>query len=209
VLRVAVHGAGGRLGRLVVAELDAAPDLVYAGAVPREGPLPGAEVVIDVSSAAGTAALLPRLDAQALVVGTTGVLPWGALEERARTAPVAVVPNFSVGVPLLDALLRQALPALPPGWEVEIVEAHHRHKQDAPSGTARKLAQAVEDSGRKSPPTHSLRAGDTVGEHTVWLCGPGERIELRHVATRREVFALGALRWARHVATQGPGLLRG
>lgn len=205
-----MHGAGGRLGRLISLELAVADDLLAAGPCGRGLPLPACDVVIDVSSAAGTAALLAQLQGQALVVGVTGDLPWAALDDYARRAAVAVVPNFSVGVPLLGALLQQALSALPPGWDIEIVEAHHHHKVDAPSGTAKKLAAIVQAQGdHTAPPTHSLRVGDTIGEHTVYLCGPGERIELRHVATRREVFAIGALRWARHIATCPPGLQRG
>ena len=157
----------------------------------------------DVSSASGTAALLPRLDGQALVVGTTGDLPMKALSTYARSAAVAIVPNFSVGIPLLLELVQQAVGQLPPGWDIEVVEAHHHHKQDAPSGTAKRIVRAT---GLEYVPTHSLRVGDTFGEHTVWLCGPGERIELKHVATRREVFAIGAMRWARTLAHAPPGL---
>ena len=89
---------------------------------------------------------------------------------------------------------------------MEITEAHHDQQKDAPSGTATRLARVAEEAGAGAPPTHSIRAGDTIGEHTVWLAGPGERIELTHVATRREVFALGALRWANWLAKQEPGL---
>ena len=91
---------------------------------------------------------------------------------------------------------------LPEGWHVEVVEAHHAAKKDAPSGTAKRLVQAI---GRDVP-THSLRVGDTFGEHTVWMCGPGERLELKHVATRREVFAIGAVRWAKWLVQQPVGL---
>lgn len=198
-MRVAVHGAGGRLGKLIVAEAGSA----YAGPILRAGPVPPCDVVVDVSSAAGTQALLTRLTGQALVVGTTGELPEAALSVYAKRAPVAIVPNFSVGIPLLLDLVERAVGALPPGWDIEIVEAHHHHKQDAPSGTAKRIARAV---GREGVPSHSLRVGDTFGEHTVWLCGPGERLELKHVATRREVFAIGALRWARELASATPGL---
>lgn len=198
-IRVAVHGATGRLGRLIVEEAGSA----YAGAVDRSGPVPPCDVVIDVSSAQGTATLLPRLSGQALVVGTTGTLPIDALATYAEQAPVAIVPNFSVGIPLLLELVQRAVGALPPGWDIEVVEAHHHHKKDAPSGTAKRLVRAI---GRPDVPTHSLRVGDTFGEHTVWLCGPGERIELRHVATQRAVFAIGALRWARALASAPPGL---
>lgn len=197
-MRVAVHGASGRLGRLIVAE---AGDR-YAGAVGRAGPVPACDVVIDVSTPEGLRALLPRLSGQPLLVGTTGDLP--DLSEYARLAPVAVVPNFSAGVPVMLDLLREAVSRLH-GWHVEVVEVHHAAKRDAPSGTAKRLVQAI---GHEVP-THSLRVGDTVGEHTVWLAGPGERIELKHVATRREVFAIGALRWAESLVGRGPGLLTG
>lgn len=199
--RIAVHGATGRLGRLIVAEAGEA----YAGPVPRAGDLPDCDVVIDVSSAEGLAALIPRLQGQPLVVGTTGDLPLAALEAYAASAPVALVPNFSVGIPLLLDLVERAVGRLPPGWHIEVVESHHAAKKDAPSGTAKRLVRAI---GREDVPTHSLRVGDTVGEHTVWLAGPGERIELKHVATSRAVFAIGALRWAREIRQLPPGLHR-
>lgn len=195
--RVAVHGATGRLGRLIVAE---AGDH-FAGPVGRSGPVPDCDVVIDVSTPDGLRGLLPRLSGQPLLVGTTGDLP--DLSAYAARAPVAVVPNFSDGVPVLLDLLREAVARLP-GWQIEVVEAHHAAKRDAPSGTAKRLVTAI---GREVP-THSLRAGDTIGEHTVWLAGPGERLELKHVATRREVFALGALRWAERLVGQPPGLVQ-
>lgn len=199
--RVAVCGAGGRLGSLIVTEAGGS----FAGAIGRSGPVPPCDVVIDVSSAEGTAGLLPRLTGQPLVVGATGALPIAALEAYAGSAAVAIVPNFSVGVPLLVDLVQRAVGALPEGWQIEVVEAHHIHKRDAPSGTARRLVQAT---GRADVPTHSLRVGDTFGEHQVWLCGPGERIELKHVATRREVFAIGAMRWARALHGAAPGFRR-
>jgi 4-hydroxy-tetrahydrodipicolinate reductase len=197
-VRVAVHGASGRLGRLIAAEAGAS----FAGPVSRVGAVPDCDVVIDVSSPDGLAALLPRLAGQPLVVGTTGALPMAALEAYGARAAVAVVPNFSVGIPLLLELVERAVALLPEGWDIEIVEAHHHHKKDAPSGTAKRLVRAT---GRDVP-THALRVGDTFGEHTVWMCGPGERLELKHVATRREVFAIGALRWARWIVDQPPGL---
>lgn len=205
--RIAVHGATGRLGRLVMAELaeSAAPGLP----VPREGALPDCDVVIDLSSPAGTAALLPRLRGEALLVGTTGTLPEAALADYAARAPVAIVANFSIGVPLLLDLITAAVGRLPEGWQIEVVEAHHAAKKDAPSGTALRILRAIGERPDGAPvPTHALRVGDTVGEHTVWLAGPGERIELKHVATRREVFAIGALRHARWLLQQPPGLYR-
>lgn len=195
--RVAVHGATGRLGRLIAAEAGGR----YAGPVGRQGAVPDCDVVIDVSTPEGLAALLPRLTGQPLVVGTTGDLP--DLSAYAARAPVAVVANFSAGVPVLLDLAREAVARLP-GWHVEVVEAHHAAKRDAPSGTAKRLIEAI----GQDVPAHSLRLGDTVGEHTVWLAGPGERIELKHVATRREVFAIGALRWADDLLGRAPGIYR-
>ncbi len=200
-VRLAVHGATGRLGRLIVAEAGER----FVGAIGRTGTIPECDVIIDVSSAEGTAALLPRLTGQALVVGSTGALPWDALADYAQTAPVSVVANFSVGIPLLLDAVQQMVAHLPPGWDIEVVEAHHHHKIDAPSGTAKRIVTAI---GRANVPVHALRVGDTFGEHTVWLCGPGERIELKHVATRREVFAIGAVRHAEALVGQPPGLTR-
>lgn len=198
-LRLAVHGARGRLGRLIAAEAAEA----YAGPVGREGAVPDCDVVVDVTSPEGTRSLLRRLSGQALVVGTTGALPMDALVSYAARAPVALVPNFSVGVPLLLELVEQAVGKLPPGWDIEVVESHHNHKKDAPSGTAKRILRAI---GRDDVPAHSLRLGDEVGTHTVYLAGPGERIELKHVATRREVFAIGAVRWSRELHGRAPGL---
>lgn len=202
-MRIAVHGATGRLGRLIMEQAAGA-----AIAIGRGGPVPDCDVVIDVTSAAGLTALLPRLSGQSLVIGTTGDLPEAALAEYAQGAAVAIVPNFSAGVPMLIDLIRAAVIAMPEEWEVEIVEVHHNQKKDAPSGTAKRLARAVVESGGPQPEQHSLRLGDTVGEHTVWLSGPGERLELKHVATRRAVFAIGALRWAKRICDLPHGLHR-
>lgn len=198
-VRIAVHGAGGRLGTLIAEQAGEA----FAGPVGRTGALPACDVVVDVSSPEGTRALLRRLTGQPLVVGTTGALPMDALVSYAARAPVALVPNFSVGVPLLLELVEQAVGKLPPGWDIEVVESHHNQKLDAPSGTAKRILRAI---GREGVPAHSLRLGDEVGTHTVYLAGPGERIELKHVATRREVFAIGAVRWARELHGRAPGL---
>ena len=116
--------------------------------------------------------------------------------------PMLVTANFSAGVPLLLDLVAEAARRLD-GWDIEIVETHHNQKRDAPSGTAKRIAAAV---GRDVP-IHSLRAGDTFGTHTVVLAGPGERLELTHVATRREVFAIGAIRAAEWIVKQPPGLV--
>ncbi len=187
----------GRFGRLVVAE--AGPR--FAGAIGRTGPIPDCDVVIDVSTPDGLRGLLPRLEAQPLVVGTTGDLP--DLRAYAKKAPVLVSANFSAGVPVLLDLVAEAARRLGE-WDVEIVETHHNQKRDAPSGTAKRIATAL---GRDVP-IHSLRVGDTFGTHTVVLAGAGERIELTHVATRREVFAIGAIRAAEWIVAQPAGLVQ-
>jgi 4-hydroxy-tetrahydrodipicolinate reductase len=204
-VRVAIHGAGGRLGTLISSEAGAQ----FCGAIDRTGSIPDCDVVVDVTSSDGLKSLLSRLDGQALLVGTTGDLPDAELEAYAATAPVAVVPNFSAGVPLLLRLIQEAVAKMPSDWSVEIVEAHHDQKLDSPSGTALRMQRAVTEAGGPSNPvTHAIRLGDTIGEHTIWLSGPGERLELKHVATRREVFAIGALRWAEWLMQQPAGLYR-
>lgn len=203
-IKVAVHGATGKLGKLITQYAQEN----YAGPIVRGGTIPKDAVVIDVTSALGLSELIPRLQGQPLLIGTTGDLPWPAIEEYAKTAAVAVVPNFSVGVPLLIELVSTAVKALPDGWDIEVVEVHHNQKKDAPSGTAKRLLQAIKSSGGNDVPWHSLRVGDTFGEHTVWLCGPGERLELKHVATGRQVFAIGAIRWAKWLVRQPIGLIK-
>ena len=204
-LRIAIHGASGRLGHLIAEE---AGDR-YVGPVERSGAIPSCDVVVDVSSAEGLSKLLPRLTTQPLLIGTTGALPTEVLEAYAQHAPVAVVPNFSAGVPMLLDLIARAISTMPSDWRVEIVESHHDQKKDAPSGTAARMVRAVEEAGGPmEPPTHSIRAGDTIGEHTIWLAGPGERLEIKHVATKRTVFAIGALRWAEWLRQQPAGLYR-
>ena len=211
-VRISLQGAEGRLGRLIVEEMGRVSEthaIVYAGPVLRHGVLPQCDVVVDVSAAKGTTALLERLEGQALVVGTTGDLPMDALSAYAARAPVAIVPNFSVGIPMLLDLLEQAIRCLPDGWQVEVMETHHVHKKDAPSGTAKRLAASIrKQMGVDAIPVRSLRVGETFGEHTVQLTGPGERLELKHVATGREVFAIGAVRWARWLVQQPVGLIQ-
>ena len=198
---IAVHGSTGKLGHLIMTH---AP----CEAILRGQTVPNCDVVIDVSSAEGLTELIPKLSGQALLVGTTGELPWAELERYAENAPVAVVANFSVGVPVLLTLIDTALKMLPEGWDIELVEVHHNEKIDAPSGTAKRLIRAIAAHGYTDVPAHALRVGDTFGEHTVWMCGPGERIEIKHVATKREVFAIGAHRWAHWLIQQPFGLIR-
>ncbi|KAG6958249.1 hypothetical protein JG688_00010588 [Phytophthora aleatoria] len=217
-VRVAVHGHDGRLGSLIVTELNKTDnDASFAGAIVTrletgvQAPdLNNVDVVIDVTLPAGTKKVISYLREQkdagkisklpALVVGTTAY---------SKLAPVALRSNFSVGVPLVSELIKAAAFKLPSeGWNVEVTEIHHTKKLDAPSGTAKTLVKSLAATGASclgetgQAPTHSLRLGDEVGQHTVLFAGPGERIEIVHQATRREVFAIGAVR----VATQAPSL---
>jgi 4-hydroxy-tetrahydrodipicolinate reductase len=184
-----------------------------------------ADVVVDFSAPAVTLALAPiaGLAKSALVSGTTGLSPEGraALVRAAERVPVLWEPNMSLGVHVLSQLVGQAVTALA-DWDIEVAETHHRAKIDAPSGTALRLAEAAQRArasatrlvhGRQGQPgargpdeigMHALRGGDVIGDHTVHLFGGGERIELTHRATSREVFAFGALRAARWIVGRAP-----
>jgi 4-hydroxy-tetrahydrodipicolinate reductase len=143
-----------------------------------------------------------------LVSGTTGIsaAQQQALELASSRIPLVWASNFSLGVAVLADLVERAAAALQ-GWDVDVVESHHIHKKDAPSGTALTLGQAAGSAGAD---VHyaSLRAGDIVGEHTVQFTGMGERIELTHRATHRDIFARGALHAARRLAGRAPGSYR-
>ena len=193
---------------------------------------PQADVIIDFSSHHGTAGNAPRIASwgKAWVIGTTGIGAEGkaAIEAAAKQIPVVWTPNMSLGINLLFALLEQAGRALKDkGYDVEIIERHHRKKKDSPSGTALGLGQAVAKGlqvnlndvsvhGRegiaKSERSateigfHAVRGGDIVGDHTVMFATDGEVIELSHRATSRDTFAMGALRAAAWVAGKPAGL---
>jgi 4-hydroxy-tetrahydrodipicolinate reductase len=142
-------------------------------------------------------------------VGTTGLTDGAlaAIDRAARRVPAMVAPNTSLGVAVARRLAAEAARLLP-GFDVDIVETHHVRKLDAPSGTARSLAEAVaRGRGEALDPAriHSVRAGDVVGDHEVAFSGPGERISVVHRATSRDLFALGAIRMARWLAAQPAG----
>lgn len=193
-----------------------------------ETALEGADVVIDFSLPEATDAVLAACVSRRLpvVIGTTGLTEGqrSALEYAATQIPALYGGNMSVGLNLLRRLTRSAASMLGADYDVEILDIHHRHKRDAPSGSALELGAAVID-GRGSPGAAeigrrpgdgareagavgyaSLRGGDVVGEHTVYLLGPGERIELTHRVTDRAAFAQGAIRAARWLAGRGVGL---
>ena len=146
-----------------------------------------------------------------MVIGTTGLseAQQTALRQTAKAIPIVFSPNMSVGVNVLFEVAQLAAQRLGSAYDVEVVEAHHHQKKDAPSGTAKRLAEGLAVARRQSVeaiPVHAIRAGDIVGDHTVILAGPSERLELTHRAHDREVFARGALRAAQFVVTQPPGL---
>jgi len=142
------------------------------------------------------------------VVGTTG-LSQAQIEkigEISKIVPVVFSPNMSVGVNVLFNILPDIAKRLGPDYNIEIVEAHHKGKKDAPSGTAKKMAQILADSTKKEIPTHAIRLGDIVGDHTVIFCGNSERIEIKHQAHSRDLFVVGALKAAKWVFGKQPGL---
>ena len=189
-----------------------------------------ADVVIDFSAPAAvmTNAPLAAAHGTALVVGTTGlgVTHREALLAAAQAVPVVVAANMSVGVNLLLGLTRRVAGILGPGWDIEIVEMHHRHKVDAPSGTALALGEvaaagrgvSLEEAAVRRRDGHTgerpagaigfatLRGGDVVGEHTVIFAGEGERLELTHKAGSRAIFAAGAVRAALWCEDRAPGV---
>jgi 4-hydroxy-tetrahydrodipicolinate reductase len=192
-------------------ELTAALDLLDPPRGPA-APAPAFDVLIDFSSDAGArAAAALALDAgAALLIGTTA-LSTPTLDTLARAAerlPVMIAPNTSLGVAVLSHLVGEAARLLGPRCDIDLIETHHKAKLDAPSGTARRLAQAIRDrAGRDLPPerVHSVRAGDVVGEHIVEFNGTGERLRLVHTASTRDVFALGALHAAAWLHRRPPG----
>ncbi|BAU57441.1 4-hydroxy-tetrahydrodipicolinate reductase [Halorhodospira halochloris] len=253
---VAVVGAGGRMGRMLVdtilrdeeAYLVAAADrgeqllgqdageLAGIGALGveisanLEAVVAAADVVIDFSLPQATVevAAACRQHKCPLVLGTTGLAAGQseAVAELSQHNAVVHAANYSTGITLLTALVEQAAQAVGAQSDIEIIEAHHRHKVDAPSGTALRLGEAVaKELGRdlgqcavygreghtgerdsKTIGFETIRAGDIVGEHTVMFAGQGERIELTHKASSRSTFAVGALRAAHWVIGQPAGL---
>ena len=193
-----------------------------------EQALAGADVVIDFSLPTGTDAVLAACVARRLpvVIGTTGLTDRqrAALNYAASQIPVFYAANMSIGLNLLRSLARTAATALGHEFDAEILDVHHRFKRDAPSGSALELGAAIVDGRDSRGPAEigrrpgdgaresgavgyaSLRGGDVVGEHTVLLAGPGERLELVHRVSDRAAFALGAIRAARWLAGRGPGL---
>lgn len=207
-VRVTLIGARGRMGQTIVdlarndpkIEIVAQCDLGDA----IEPAIKNCDVAIDFSNSSAIdeisrAALQYR---KALVIGTTGHSreQRELIEKMAKSLPIVFASNFSVGVNALFALTRRAAEVLGSEFAPQIVETHHKMKKDAPSGTAKTLAEILKEALKTEIPIESIREGEVVGEHTVSFVGPGERLELTHRAGSREIFARGALRAAEWVA---------
>jgi len=183
--------------------------------------LEGADVALDFSSASATARNLEacRKAKKPLLIGTSGIASEleASLSAAAREIPLLIAANTSIAVTLLIELVRAGARTLPPGFDIDIVESHHRTKPDAPSGTALALARAAREARRAPPQARplpggeggigiaSVRAGDLVGEHSVLFTGNGEQLVLTHRASDRAIFARGALEAALWLAMQPPG----
>lgn len=232
-LKILLNGSQGRMGRAIAAiaaannaEIVAACD---AGDDPRAG-IEHCEAVIDFSFHEVTAhiAELAASKSCPLIIGTTGHTSeekTAILKAVDGKIPVVWAGNYSVGVNTLNYLTRKAVAILGEQYEPEVVEMHHHDKKDAPSGTAERLIEILKESyglddeqvvhgreglvgarPRREIGVHAIRGGDIVGEHTVYFCGDGERIELTHRATDRKIFAQGAVRAAHWAMGKAPGV---
>ena len=255
-LRICIAGASGRMGHMLIEAVLAADDCVLSGALDIAGSaaigndatafmgrdsgvritadlhagMQGCDVLIDFTRPEGTMAHLEacRQKGLNLVIGTTGFCEAQKQQIAAAAADIAIVmaPNMSVGVNVTLKLLEMAAKALASGYDIEIIEAHHRHKVDAPSGTALKMGEVIAEAtgrdlkdcavyeryghtGERDPSTigfSTIRGGDIVGDHTVLFAGTGERIEITHKSASRATYAQGSLRAARFLAGQRRGL---
>ncbi|HEX3817732.1 MAG TPA: 4-hydroxy-tetrahydrodipicolinate reductase [Chthoniobacterales bacterium] len=215
MMRVLLVGAKGRMGQAVITAAEGNSGLTISAKIERGDDIASAlsdcDVAIDFSTADATEAVARACAAKQkpLVLGTTGqsAAQKKTVAMAAREVPIVFAANFSVGVNVLFALTRRAAESLGENFDRDIIEMHHRTKKDAPSGTAKRLAEILNEvSGKKMVDPLSIRAGDIVGEHTVIFSGTGERLELTHRAGSRATFAEGALRAARWVVRQSAGL---
>jgi 4-hydroxy-tetrahydrodipicolinate reductase len=253
---VVIAGSSGRMGRALLEAVASAPDMHLHAALERAGSpyagrdagelasgamgvavtddlgqaMAGAQVMIDFTRPEASLAYLEACRAAkvAMVIGTTGFDETGreAIVAAARDIPIVFAPNMSVGVNLVFKLLDMAARVLDEGYDIEIIEAHHRHKVDAPSGTALRMGEVIAKAlgrdlkdcavygregvtGERNPSTigfATVRGGDIVGDHTALFATLGERVEISHKASSRMTFALGALRAARFLTGKQNGL---
>ncbi|MFL9924416.1 4-hydroxy-tetrahydrodipicolinate reductase [Herbaspirillum lusitanum] len=255
-LKLAVAGASGRMGRMLIEAIQNADDLTLAGALDTPASpalgidagaflgkaanvviesdlakgLASAQLLIDFTRPEGTLKHLEYCAAHGIkmVIGTTGFDQAGkdAIAEAAKKTAILFAPNMSVGVNVTMKLLELAAKSFSHGYDIEIIEAHHRHKVDAPSGTALKMGEVIADAlgrklddvavyaregvtGERDPSSigfANIRGGDIVGDHTVLFAGIGERIEITHKSSSRVTYAHGSLRAARFLADKQTGL---
>lgn len=233
-LKLLINGAKGRMGQTVIACAAGDPQLQIAAQIDVGDDFAGAvatcDAVVDFSHHSTIESVLARCveNGRTLVIGTTGHTDpqLAAIRAGAARIPIVHAPNFSVGVNTLFWLTRQAAEILGPSFDLEVIEMHHRMKKDAPSGTAKRLAEILAEArelnysedarhGRfgivgertdREIGIHAVRGGDVVGDHTVIFAAQGERVELTHKASSRETFARGALRAALWVHGKAPGL---
>lgn len=255
-IKIVIAGCSGRMGHVLLENVFADADLVLHSALDRkdnpalgrdagelQGKISGVKITDNIQDALNNADVLvdftrPEASMQylaacqkanvSMVIGTTGFSAEQklAIEKASKNISIVFAPNMSVGVTLLINLVQSAAKVLNEGYDIEIIEAHHRHKVDAPSGTALRLGEAAADAlgrdlaqcavygregvtGERDPSTigfATVRGGDVVGDHTVLFAGIGERVELTHKASSRATFALGALRAAKFLANKKNGL---
>ena len=231
--KIIITGSKGRMGRALIACAAHHPELEVVGQIDQGDDLAAiierGDVVIDFSSHSATPGIasLCAQHKKAMVIGTTGHSDEGQAQitDFKSRIPIVLSSNFSTGVNALFWLTRKAAEILGPGFDLEIVEMHHRLKRDAPSGTARTLAEILAEARKQQVDkisrhgragivgertseeigVHAVRGGDVVGDHTVIFAGAGERIELAHRAMSRQNFAAGALRAARFVSEKRSG----
>ena len=233
-LKVAVTGASGRMGKMLIEAVMATDDCTLHATLDKgddmRAGLAGADVLIDFTRPEATLehlAVCAELGVKA-VVGTTGfdASQKAEIAKYAERTAIVFAPNMSVGVNVVLKLLDMAARAMNEGFDIEIVETHHRNKVDAPSGTALQMGQVVADAlgrdlkgcavygregvtGMRDPSTigfATVRGGDIIGDHTVLFAGTGERIEISHKASNRGIYAQGSLRAARFLAGKSTGL---
>jgi 4-hydroxy-tetrahydrodipicolinate reductase len=255
-IRVAIAGASGRMGRMLIEAVHQSHDTALSGALDVPGSpaigqdataflghrcgvnvtadlteaLAPSQVLIDFTRPEGTLAHLAACETHQVkaVIGTTGFSDEqkARIHDHAQRMAIVMAPNMSVGVNVVLKLLEQAAKALNSGYDIEIIEAHHRHKVDAPSGTALKMGEVVAQAlgrnlaecavygregvtGERDPSTigfATVRGGDVVGDHTVLFAGIGERIEITHKSSSRVTYAQGSLRAARFLMGRDSGL---
>ena len=233
-LKVAVAGSSGRMGKMLIDAINASSDCELAGqldiGIDIHAELQNADYLIDFTRPEGTLAhikVCQELGVK-MVIGTTGFSDAEKVDITAASKDIAIMmaPNMSVGVNVTLKLLEMAAKAMSTGYDIEIIETHHRHKVDAPSGTALKMGEVIAGAlgrdlkdcavyaregvtGERDPSSigfATIRGGDIVGDHTVLFAGTGERIEISHKSSSRETYAQGSLRAVRYLATQKAGM---